>query len=301
LVVLGSAKAICASENIVMSNFDKLVQARIDKTGESWATAARNVRRHAPTAPKPDAPGLTFRQPRFRHVYLGNPTEYEIEAFTFNQTVASFFAKFKGWSSHRHWLEPVYHHVGWANEDGGELPEKELRALAIMAVNAVPGSGYVLAVHAPGRLALMWSDFDVPREVNQDGMRVPFGPSMKAIGQPIVDGPPPEWWPAIKGVPSPLVIVTEQEKAGFAKRLAVRCTMCGATTAFDAFENHPSLPTIEWDVLARWIEARFDGREIDTGSLPMAKKIEMGALVNNLVPVWRRELRSRGNGGCVHV
>jgi len=41
-----------------MSNFDKLVQARIDKTGESWATAARNVRAqvHAPAPSPPVAP-----------------------------------------------------------------------------------------------------------------------------------------------------------------------------------------------------------------------------------------------------
>ena len=138
-----------------MSNFDKLVQARIDKTGESWATAARQVRAQAPTSGKTDDTGLIVNQPRFRHVSLGNPTEYEIEAFTFNQTVSSFYAKFKGWSGTRHWLEPVYHHVGWANEDGGELPDGELRALADMAINTIRRDGYALVVHAPGRLAMM--------------------------------------------------------------------------------------------------------------------------------------------------
>jgi hypothetical protein len=33
----------------------------------------------------------------------------------------------------------------------------------------------------------------------------------------------------------------------------------------------------------------------------MAKQIEMGAIVKNLVPTWRDELRHPSNGGCVHV
>jgi hypothetical protein len=41
--------------DIMPSNFKKLVRARMEKTGESWQTAARHVR--AQGAPEPDSGG----------------------------------------------------------------------------------------------------------------------------------------------------------------------------------------------------------------------------------------------------
>lgn len=42
-----------------MSNFDKMVQARNDKTGESWSTAARHVRAHAQPLAAAEQPAST--------------------------------------------------------------------------------------------------------------------------------------------------------------------------------------------------------------------------------------------------
>jgi hypothetical protein len=51
------AKALARSEKATMSNFQKLVEDRIAKTGESWSTAARNVRARAGQQP-PSTPAL---------------------------------------------------------------------------------------------------------------------------------------------------------------------------------------------------------------------------------------------------
>ncbi len=289
------------------SKYKKLVRERMAKTGESWATAARHVRAQTGLLvvqpPLPPRPPTMPNQPRFRHVYLERATEYEIDVFTVNQEVSFFIAKFDtGWSAARHWLEPVYHHAIWAMEDNAECTDDELCEFSVRAIQNVRRDGYVLVVHAPGRIAMMWSDHDVPRELYSD-IKAKFGPSMKAIGQPIVDGPPPPWWPDTldKGIPSPIVCVTEQTRNDGGKKLIARCTLCGAHTAFDALADHPSLPNINWPMLSRAIEANFDGRQLDLRSLRREEEVEIAAILSNLVPSWRNELRHQSNGGCTHV
>lgn len=132
--------------------------------------------------------------PTFRHFHLGEPTKYEVDVFAVNQTVAFFIGKFTtGWSSSDYRLDPVYQRATWAQER--EATEDELRALAERAIQNVHSEGYVLVVHAPGRLALMWSDHPLPRDGNERIVEM-FGPSMRTLPrQAITEGPPPAWWP----------------------------------------------------------------------------------------------------------
>lgn len=228
---------------------------------------------------------------------------FEIDVFAINQEVAYFISKFKtGWSAASHWLEPAYHRATWAKGDGAECTDGELREFAERALQNVRRDGYVLVVHGPKRIAMMWSDHDLPREVGPNMKSMP-GPSMRAIGQAVVDGQPPPWWPDTlgKGIPSPFVVVTEQTRNDGRKRLIARCTLCGARTWFDARVDHPSIPNINWPMLSRAIEARFDGRQLDLGSLRREEEVEIAAILSNLIPTWRDELRHRSNGGCTHV
>jgi hypothetical protein len=141
--------------------------------------------------------------PHFRHVYLRQPIDFEIDVFTMDQSASWFVAKFDtGWSNTVHRLEPVYHRASWAQD--APATERELRALARRAIQHVETAGFVLVVHAPGKLAMMWSDHELPRE----GLNSTFGPSLRAVPyQPIEDGPPPPWWPAHE------VTKTSEEKA----------------------------------------------------------------------------------------
>ena len=184
----------------------------------------------------------------------------------------------------------------WTQED--VAPDADLAAQARRALGSVRPSGYVLAVHAPGRLALVWSDLEVPREGNRQ-IKEKFGPSIRAIGQPIIDGQQPAWWPATDGIPSPLVRLTEQVRDDGGMRLYARCTACGAMTYYDAVPNAPSVRNINWPMLAKFIEARFDGRTLDIQALPEAQQEEVVAFSGDMLPMWREEMRH--NDGCTHV
>ena len=66
--------------------------------------------------------------------------------------------------------------------------------LAAQALKNVRDDGHVLVIHAPGKLAMVWSDKLVP--VVDAAAVAQFGPALRAVpSQPIVDGPAPAWWP----------------------------------------------------------------------------------------------------------
>jgi hypothetical protein len=77
--VLGVAKAL-ALRSEIMSNFKRMVQARIDKTGESWSTAARYVRAQVGEAKVPHEGMVTPRPGNLASllVELGAPSTFAV-------------------------------------------------------------------------------------------------------------------------------------------------------------------------------------------------------------------------------
>jgi hypothetical protein len=272
-----------------------LVDARRAKTGESWSTALRAVRAQESRPSLVIAPSQ-MTQPRFRHVYLRSAARYPLQFFSVNQAVSYFIVKFtNGWSATEKYVEPVFDSANWAQED--EASEADLQSLARRALANVRRSGYVLVVHAPGRLALVWSDHDVPREARL--MKERFGPSLRAVpAQSIVEGREPTWWPPIPGggVPSPLICVTRQDNVDGGTHLIARCTACGAGSYADFV---PNLQNVDWQMLVAYVEATFDRLSLDITSIPLAHQAELVAISKDLISAWRRELRN--NDGCTHV
>lgn len=243
--------------------------------------------------------------PHVRHVHLEQPTRHAIDVFIVNQRIAHFIAKFAkkgtGWSFSEHYLAPVAARATWAEEDerraalGAEEPivadEEKLRAFAVKALEDVR-PGFMLAVHSPGRLALMWSDHPVPR----DGFEK-FGPPLQAVPrQEIIDGPAPAWWPK-RPADEPAVRVHEQISEG-GIRVFAQCTSCAAATHFDALVSHPTVIDMSWPMLCGNIEAQFGTHSFDLSGLREDLRREIEAITKNLVPTWTDELR---HYGCRHV
>lgn len=148
--------------------------------------------------PPPSGEALRSTLPRTRHVFLGQAAQYELGVFTVNQSISYFIAKFKksGWSGAEHRLDPVYHRALWVQERLADV--EDLAAIAARALQNVRPDGYLLVVHAPGRLAMMWSDHPAPRD-EHPRLTEMFGPPLRAVPrQTIQEGPPPSWWPSAR-------------------------------------------------------------------------------------------------------
>lgn len=196
----GGSIAGTRTESIMTKkNVKKLAaRARQDSHGGKYQSHLRRVGGAdggSKTALAEPSAALRTVLPHIRHVYLDQPTEYELDVFTVNQSVSYFIAKFKGsgWSAEEHRLDPVYHRAIWAQDR--QARESDLRAVAARALQNVRPDGHVLVVHAPGRLAMMWSDHPIPRDGDPRITQM-FGPPLRAVPrQPISEGPPPPRWP----------------------------------------------------------------------------------------------------------
>jgi hypothetical protein len=129
--------------------------------------------------------------PVFRHVYLAQPTHYDVEVLVMDQRVSYLGTKFvSAWSAPAHFLGPILLPLPWEVADS----DAELQTLVERAAPAVPADGYVLVVHAPAKLAMAWSDKPIPPV--DPSLLSTIGPPFKTAPlQAVTDGPSPAWWP----------------------------------------------------------------------------------------------------------
>ena len=126
-----------------MSNFKKMVRARMDKTGESWSTAAGHVRAAAHTSSKDQGTGSTMPKLRFdlmadlREIYAakltaeGNSVDPTMDA---GGVLAKYFSQ-----SHR-LIVQAPRRVEWSRElqaSASSLPDDRKQALAMIESLAI--------------------------------------------------------------------------------------------------------------------------------------------------------------------
>jgi hypothetical protein len=306
IAVRGTQVREIQNRDLVMSRSTRKQQIRslMLATGKRPRGAANILNRAehlASECGEPQAKATTAASSlNIRHVYLAHDTRWEIEVFALNQTISTYSTKLKGWLSPQHRLDPHYARADWTEEHGTgyESPrrasEGQLRAVAAAAMSEVEPFGYLLVVHAPGLMSLMWSDHPLPRIVSERIPESMFGPAMKAAPrQPIVDGPPPSWWPDAEPRKDSLVRVRDEDDPEREMRLFAECSRCHVVSKTNGFDAVPALLEINnGTAIKRAIERRLDpsSREQDRG--PHVAIIEV------LVQLWRDELRRQG---CVHI
>jgi hypothetical protein len=126
-----------------------------------------------------------------RHFYVREPSDgrYSVEFLMQDQAYSIVVAKFSNsWSMPLYAAgQPRFQRAEWAHDD--EVSDAELRRVAGRAMTGAHADGYVMVVHAPGRIALVRSDKVLPSPC---GAGLDFNVRAE---QPVTEGAPPPWWP----------------------------------------------------------------------------------------------------------